>query len=44
MQATVASFDETLALVEREQLHDQGCGAVDMGLLAAVLLTPGARL
>ena len=44
MQATVASFDETLALVEREQLHDQGCGAVDMGLLASVLLTPGARL
>lgn len=44
MQATVASFDETLALVEREQLHDKGCGAVDMGLLASVLLTPGARL
>ena len=43
-QATVATVDETLAMVEREALFDQGCGAVDMALLAAVRLTPGARL
>jgi hypothetical protein len=27
-------------MIEREQLLDQGCGAVDMSLLASVLLTP----
>ena len=42
--AVVASTDETLALIEREQLHGSGCGAVDMMLLASVLLTPGALL
>ncbi len=43
-QATQASLDETLALVEGERLFDAGCGAVDMALLAAVRLTPGALL
>lgn len=43
-QATVATVEETLAMVEHEALFDQGCGAVDMALLAAVRLTPGARL
>lgn len=40
----IASEDEILALIERERLADSGCGAVDAALLAAVLLTPGARL
>ena len=39
-QAVVATTDETLALIDREQLHDSGCGAIDMALLASVLLTP----
>jgi predicted nucleic acid-binding protein len=37
--ATVANTEETLALIEREQLQDSGCGAVDLLLLASVLLT-----
>ena len=43
-QAVVATADETLALIEREQLHDSGCGAIDMALLASVLLTPDTLL
>ena len=43
-QAVVATTDEILALIEREQFHDSGCGAVDMALLASVLLTPGTLL
>lgn len=43
-QAIVATTDETLALIEREQFHDSGCGAIDMALLASVLLTPDALL
>ena len=33
-----------MALVERERLYGQGCGLVDLGLLASTLLTEGARL
>jgi len=43
-QAVVATTDEILALIEREQFHDCGCGAIDMALLASVLLTPHALL
>ena len=43
-QAVVATTDEILALIEREQFHDSGCGAVDMALLASVLLTPDTLL
>ena len=42
--ATVANTDETLALIEREQLQDSGCGAIDLLLLGSVLLTSGAVL
>lgn len=42
--ATVADTEETLALIEREQLQDSGCGAVDLLLLASVLLTADAVL
>jgi predicted nucleic acid-binding protein len=42
--ATVATTDETLALIEREQLHDSGCGAIDLLLLGSVLLTSDAAL
>ena len=43
-QAKVATVDETLAMIEQQALFDSGCGAIDMALLAAVQLTPGARL
>ncbi|EQD31354.1 PilT domain-containing protein [mine drainage metagenome] len=42
--ATVANTEEPLALIEREQLQDSGCGAVDLLLLASVLLTSDAVL
>lgn len=43
-QAVVATSDETLSLIERQKFHGAGCGAVDMALLASVLLTPNALL
>jgi len=43
-QAVVATTEEILALIEREQFHDSGCGAIDMALLASALLTPDTLL
>lgn len=43
-QAAVATVDEVLVMVEREGLHDRGCGAVDLSLLTSVRLTPGTTL
>jgi predicted nucleic acid-binding protein len=43
-QAVVATTEETPALVEKERLYESGCGAIDVALLASVLLTPDARL
>jgi predicted nucleic acid-binding protein len=43
-QGVVATTDEILALIEKERLHDSGCGAVDMALLASALLTSGALI
>jgi predicted nucleic acid-binding protein len=43
-QSVIATTEETLALIGREQLQDLRCGAVDMSLLASVLLTPNASL
>jgi hypothetical protein len=42
--ATVANTEETLTLIEREQLQDSGCGAVDLLLLGSMLLTSDAVL
>ncbi|MBK6673401.1 MAG: PIN domain-containing protein [Proteobacteria bacterium] len=42
--AAVANTDEMLALIEREQLQDSGCGAIDLLLLGSVLLTSDAAL
>ena len=42
--AKVATVAEIMAFVEREALYGQGCGLVDLGLLASTMLTPGARL
>lgn len=43
-QAVSATTDEILALTEREQFRGSGCGAVDIALLASVLLTPDTLL
>jgi hypothetical protein len=43
-QTVISTTDEALALIEREQLQDLGCGAVDISLLASVLLTSDALL
>ena len=43
-QATMATDDEVLALIEQESLHGTGIGYVDAQLLAAARLTPGAAL
>ncbi len=40
-QATPA---ELLDFIERDALYGQGCGLVDISLLAAARLTPGVRL
>lgn len=42
--SSVATAEETLALIEREQLQDSGCGAVDLLLLGSVLVTSEAVL
>jgi predicted nucleic acid-binding protein len=42
--ALVAEPAEVLVFLERHQLHGQGVGYVDVHLLAAVALTPGACL
>lgn len=43
-QAVVATTDEVLVLIEREKIHNSGCGAIDVVLLASVLLTPDTLL
>ena len=42
--ALAASVDEVASLIERKQLYGMGIGYVDVHLLAAVRLTPDARL
>jgi predicted nucleic acid-binding protein len=43
-QATIASNDEVLQLIEGENLAGTGVGYVDAHLLASVRLTPGSSL
>jgi predicted nucleic acid-binding protein len=43
-QAAIATTDEVLSLVESHRCYDAGCGAIDVALLASVLLTPDTRL
>jgi predicted nucleic acid-binding protein len=43
-QATAASDDEVMMLIEQEQLYGLGIGFVDAHLLAAARLTPGGLL
>ncbi|TCL02172.1 type II toxin-antitoxin system VapC family toxin [Sodalis ligni] len=39
-----ANQTEVRNLIEQEGLYGQGCGLVDMTLLASILITPNARL
>ncbi len=43
-QSQQASLSEVMDFIEREKLYGQGCGIVDMSLLASTLITPGAEL
>lgn len=43
-QATVATDEEVLTLIDKRQLFGLGIGYVDAHLLAATALTPAARL
>lgn len=40
----VATTEELLALIERRALYGRGCGLVDLGLLASVLISGQALL
>jgi len=44
LQAQQPALQEVADFIEREKLHNQGCGSVDMILLCATLLTPGTTL
>jgi predicted nucleic acid-binding protein len=39
-----AALTEIMDFIEKEKLYGQGCGLVDIALLASALITPGARL
>lgn len=43
-QATVATTSETLEFIEKHQLQESGCGAIDISLLASALLSENAQL
>lgn len=42
--AQQASWAEVRAFIEAERLYGQGCGSVDLTLLASTRITPDARL
>ena len=43
-QMQVATVDETIRFIDKEQLFGLGCGLVDVVLLASTIITPGAQL
>lgn len=43
-QAQQPNLSEVMDFIERENLYGQGCGIVDMILLASTLITPGSAL
>lgn len=43
-QATVATTEETLQFIELHKLYDSGCSAIDISLLASVLLSENALI
>ncbi|QWD90113.1 type II toxin-antitoxin system VapC family toxin [Polynucleobacter sp. MWH-Braz-FAM2G] len=43
-QATIATPEETLEFIEKHQLQESSCGAIDVSLLASTLLSDNALL
>jgi predicted nucleic acid-binding protein len=43
-RASVATTTEILEFIEKHQLQDSGCGAIDISLLASTLLSENAQL
>ena len=43
-QATIATTSETLNFIEKHQLQESSCGAIDVSLLASTLLSENAQL
>jgi predicted nucleic acid-binding protein len=43
-QASLASWAEVMAFIEREKLYGLGCGFVDIALLASTCITPDTTL
>ena len=43
-QATIATPNETLEFIEKHQLYESGCGAIDVSLLASTLLSENALI
>ena len=39
-----ATWSEVMRFIETERLYGQGCGGVDLTLLASTLMTPGAHI
>jgi predicted nucleic acid-binding protein len=39
-----ATWSEVMRFIETERLYGQGCGGVDLTLLASTLITPGAQI
>lgn len=40
----IATWRETLQLIESHRLFGRGCGGIDMQILASVMMTPGSSL
>jgi len=43
-QATVATPNETLEFIEKHNLYESGCGAIDVSLLTSTLLSENALI
>ena len=43
-QATVATPNETLEFIEKYQLYESGCGAIDISLLSSTMISKNALL
>lgn len=43
-QSVLVTPEETLAFIATHRLHDSGCGAIDLCLLASACMTPHTRL
>ena len=43
-QASLATWAEVMAFIEREKLYGLGCGFVDIALLASTCITPDTTL